>query len=344
MRAVQKVRPEFGLDLREVPEPDAPLADEVIVSVAATGVCGTDLHIYEWTPGYEAMTQCMPVTLGHEFSGVIASVGSSVRGLDVGTLVAVRPSVVCGRCAACRDGRPDDCSHRTGLGVTRDGALARVVRVPAENCMPVPRGMDPHIAALTEPMTVSAEAVDTGEVQPGSRVLILGPGNIGQGAALFAREAGAARIVIAGKRDAPRLDVLRTMGFHDTVDTGERSLLDALAPYLADGKFDVVIEATGSPAVVQPALDVLRKRGILVVVGIHAKPASIDLTRLVRAHQQIRGSYRAPLATWPRVIAFLQRNADLVSNMITHRLPLDRAVEGIELSRTRSASKVLIVP
>jgi threonine dehydrogenase-like Zn-dependent dehydrogenase len=108
MRAVQKVRPEFGLDLREVPEPDAPLADEVIVSVAATGVCGTDRHIYEWTPVYEAMTQCMPVTLGHEFSGVIASVGSSACGLGVGTRVAVRPAIVCGRCAACLAGRPDD--------------------------------------------------------------------------------------------------------------------------------------------------------------------------------------------------------------------------------------------
>lgn len=344
MQAVQKLRPEFGLELRDVPEPGVPLADEVIVSVAATGVCGTDLHIYEWTAGYEAMIRCMPVTLGHEFSGVVAQIGTRVRSLEVGTLVAVRPSVVCGKCPACIAGRSDDCAHRTGIGVTRDGALARAVRVPAENCMPVPQDMDPQVAALAEPMTVSAEAVDTGEVRAGARVLILGPGNIGQGAALFAREAGAAQIVVAGKDDAPRIGVLRAMGFVDTVDAGERSLHEALAPWLAQGKFDVVIEATGSPAVVQPALDMLRKRGILVVVGIHARPASIDLTRLVRAHQQIRGSYRAPLATWPRVIEFLQRNAALVRNMITHRLPLDRAVEGIELSRTRTASKVLIVP
>ena len=344
MQAVQKLRPAFGLALREVPEPGTPLAHEVIVAVAATGVCGTDLHIYEWTPGYEAMTPRMPVTLGHEFSGVVARIGSNVRGLEVGTLVAVRPSVVCGKCRACSEGRPDDCAHRTGIGVTRDGALAKAVRVPAENCVPVPKDMDPHIAALAEPMTVSAEAVETGEVRAGARVLIIGPGNVGQGAALYAREAGAAQIVIAGKDDAARLGVLRAMGFADAVDTGERPLSDALSPYLADEKFDVVIEATGSPAVVQPALDVLRKRGILVVVGIHARPATVDLTKLVRAHQQIRGSYRAPLAMWPRVIAFLQRNADLVRNMITHRLPLDRAVEGIELSRTRSASKVIIVP
>jgi threonine 3-dehydrogenase len=344
MQVIRKIRPEFGLELIDVPEPRASQPREVIVSVAATGVCGTDVHIYEWTPGYEAMTKAMPVTLGHEFSGVVAERGRDVVGLDIGTLVAVRPSVVCGQCAACLAGHSDDCTRRTGIGVTRDGALAKRVRVPAENCVAVDGDLDPHIVALTEPMTVCAEAVDTGEVGRGTRVLVLGPGTIGQGAALFAREAGAAEVVIVGKDDAPRLQVLNAMGFTDTVDAGERPLPEALDPYLARGKFDVVIEATGASSIVQPALDVLRKRGILVIVGIHAKPASVDLTRLVRAHQQIRGSYRAPIATWPRVIDFLRRNADIVRHMISHRLPLDRTIEGLELSRTRAASKVLLIP
>ena len=115
-------------------------------------------------------------------------------------------------------------------------------------------------------------------------------------------------------------------------------------PYLADGKFDVVIEATGVPAIVQPALDVLELRGVLVICGIHPRPASVDLTRLVRAQQQIRGSYRAPLSTWPRALAFLRDNAKAAQAMITHRLPLDRAIEGFELARSRVASKVVIVP
>ncbi len=231
-----------------------------------------------------------------------------------------------------------------GLGVTRDGALARLVRVPAQNCIAAPSGLDAEIVALTEPMTVSAEAVDTSAVRTGDRVLVLGPGNIGQGVALLARAAGAAQVVIVGSDDALRLDVLRRMGFADTVDSGGRTLTEALAPYLAQGKFDVVIEATGVPEVVQQALDVLRRRGILVVAGIHPRAASIDLTRLVREHQQIRGTYRAPIATWSRVIDFLGRNADLVGNMISHRVPLARALDGFELARNKAASKVLIVP
>ena len=343
MKALQKTRPAFGLELRELPAPGSPGPGEVVVAVGATGVCGTDVHIYEWTPGYEIMTKAMPVTLGHEFAGTVAAVGPGVEGIAAGALVAVRPSIVCGRCAACAAGNDDACTQRVGMGVTRNGGLQPLVTAPAENCVVVPGALDVEIAALAEPMTVCAEAVDTGEVRPGDRVLVLGPGNIGQGVALFARAAGAAEVVIAGKDDAPRLECLRRMGFDGTVDVGERPLEEALAPYLAQGRFDVVFEATGVPAIVQQGLNVLRKRGVLVVVGIHPKPVTVNLTRLVRDHQQIRGSYRAPVATWPRVLRFLGENVGLVGRMISHRLPLEQAIEGLELSRSKDASKVMIV-
>jgi threonine 3-dehydrogenase len=342
MKALQKTKPAFGLEYRDVPVP-SPEPDEVIVEVGATGVCGTDVHIYEWTGGYDIMRKAMPVTIGHEFAGTVSAVGAAVDTLKPGAKVAIRPSVVCHRCPACLAGNSDLCANRKGIGVSRDGALAPYVRVPAENCVPVPASMPIEIAALTEPMTVCAEAVDTGGIKAGDRVLVLGPGNIGQGSALFARAAGARQVVIAGKDDEARLDSLRQMGFEHTVDLGGRPFAEALAPYLAEGKFDVVIEATGVPPVVQQALDVLKKRGILVIVGIHPQPVTVNLTKLVREHQQIRGSYRAPLATWPRVVKFLSENEHVARCMITHRVPLERAIEGLELSRTKSASKVIVV-
>jgi threonine 3-dehydrogenase len=219
-----------------------------------------------------------------------------------------------------------------------------LVCVPAENCVPVPAGLDPAIAALTEPMTVSAEAVDTGEVQEGDRVLVLGPGTIGQGIALFAKAAGASEVVVAGHNDGPRLETLNRLGFDKTVDTAGRSLTEALAPYLEAGKFDVVIEATGVPGVVQPSLEVLRKRGILVICGIHPSPASVNLTQLVREHQQIRGSYRAPIATWSRVLSYLAEHTEQVQAMISHRVPLSEALTGLDLARSKSASKVVVLP
>jgi len=342
--ALQKTAAAFGVELRDVPLPAAPGEGEVIVAVGAACVCGSDLHIYEWTPGYAFMTAALPVTLGHEFAGRIAAVGAGVGALREGMQVAVRPSVVCGRCAACRHGDDELCTARKGIGVTRDGGFAAHVRVPAANCIVVPDDVDAELVALAEPMTVSAEAVATGGVRPGDRVLVLGPGNIGQGVALFARAAGAADVVIAGKHDRARLDCLATMGFEHTVDAGDRPLGEALAPYVAEGKFDVVIEATGVPAVIGPALEALRKRGVLAICGIHPQPASVDLTRLVREHQQIRGSYRAPVETWSTVIAFLREHAALARRMITHRLSLGQAIEGLELARRRVASKVVIVP
>jgi threonine 3-dehydrogenase len=342
MLALRKVAPVFGLEYREVARPSDPAEGEVIVAVGATGVCGTDVHIYEWTAGYEIMKAAMPVTLGHEFAGTVAAVGRGIVGLKEGMQVAVRPSVVCGQCARCRAGDSDNCTQRLGLGVTRDGALASHVRVPAENCIAVPDEMPIDIAALSEPMTVCAEAVDNAGITPGDRVLVLGPGNIGQGAALLARAAGA-DVTVVGRGDEARLASLRRMGFDKLVDIGERTFDEALAPALKDGRFDAVIEATGVPPVVQQGLDVLKKRGIMVIVGIHPKPVPVNLTHLVRQHQQIRGSYRAPIGTWRRVVDFLNAHASIAAEMISHRLPLERAVEGIELSRSRGASKVMVV-
>ena len=342
MIALQKVAPAFGLEYRDVAQPKDPAPGEVIVAVGATGVCDTDIHIFEWTAGYENMKPAMPVTLGHEFAGRIAAIGKNVKGLREGMQVAVRPSVVCGQCVRCRAGDGDNCTQRKSIGVTRDGALASHVRVPAENCVDVPDDMPIDIAALSEPMTVCAEAVDNAEISSGDRVLILGPGNIGQGAALFARAAGA-EVVVVGRGDDRRLASLARMGFTNLVDVGDRSMDEVLAPYLKDGKFDAVIETTGAPSVVQQGLDVLRKRGKLVVVGIHPKPVTIDLTRVVREHQQIRGSYRSPIPTWRRVVDFLDAHASIAAEMISHRVPLDKSVDGIELSRSRGASKVLVV-
>lgn len=315
--------------------------------VKSTGVCGTDLHIDEWTPSYHFMAAALPVTIGHEFSGEVFATGSGVEGLEgmtKGQLVTVRPSVVCGQCAACLAHDHDACVTRRGIGVMRDGAFADWVLVPARNCVPIPAGVDALVAALAEPLSVSLEAVRTAGVKPGDRVLVLGPGNIGQGIALFARAAGAAQVVVAGHGDAPRMAVLRQMGFADLVDFAETGMEQGLAPYLALGKFDVVIEATGAAAVIAPALRALKNHGVLVITGIHAAPVAIDLTALVRQHQEIRGSYRAPEKAWPEVVAFMAEHHNTLRHMITHRVPLSKALEGFALARNKLATKVMVQP
>ncbi len=344
MQSLRKIRPGHGLELCDVPDASPPGAHEVRIRVLATGVCGTDLHIDEWTPSYHFMAARLPVTIGHEFSGCIDAVGAGVQGLAPGQLVCVRPSTTCGRCAACLAGDFDACTTRLGIGVARDGAFAPWVTVPARNCLPMPAGMPAAVAALAEPLSVSHEAVRAGGVRPGDRVLVLGPGNIGQGIALFARDAGARQVVVAGHGDAPRLDVLRRMGFDDLIDFAHTTMEAGLAPFVADGPFDVVIEATGAAAVIPPALQVLKPRGVLVITGIHAAPVAIDLAALVRRHHEIRGSYRAPEADWPKVVDFMTREQDVLAHMVTHRVPLNDALRGFALARDKVATKVMVLP
>ncbi len=343
MKSLRKLAPGHGLEL-QVTEPLSPAAGEVLIRVKSTGVCGTDLHIDEWTSSYHFMAPSLPVTIGHEFSGEVFELGDGVTGLVKAQLVTVRPSVTCGQCNACLAFEFDACLTRRGIGVMRDGAFADWVLVPARNCLPIPAGVDPLVAALAEPLTVSLESVRTGGVKPGDRVLVLGPGNIGQGIALFARAAGAAQVVIAGHDDAPRLAVLRQMGFTDLVDFSGTSMAQGLAPYLTTGKFDVVIEATGAAAVIAPATHALKAHGVLVITGIHAAPVAIDLTALVRQHQEIRGSYRAPESAWPQVVAFMQTHQTVLRHMITHRVPLSKAIEGFALARNKLATKVMVQP
>lgn len=338
MLALQKVRPGVGVEFRMVEAPAEVPPGEVLIRVHAAGICGTDLHIAEWTPGYESMESAMPVTLGHEFSGTIEKVGAGLDPALVGTRVTARPSTTCGRCAACLAGDEDNCSNRKGVGIGRNGAFAEFVCVPYRNCHVLPDGFDMDVAALTEPMTVCAEAVKTAEVQPGQKILVIGPGFIGQGIAILARAKGA-DVVVIGRNDRPRLSALRTIGFDHLVDTADVTLEEALSDL---PPFDSIIEAAGVPALVPATLPFLKKRGIFAVVGIHARPAEIDLVQLVRMHQQIRGSYRAPAEDWDGVIAFLAANQGMMRKLISHHLPLADAMIGFGAAHDRTASKVVL--
>ena len=327
------------MEFREVAVPGAPEADEVLIEVVAAGVCGTDLHIDAWTPGYEAMSGIMPVTIGHEFAGRVMALGALARGVNTGDRVTLLPSVTCGKCVACLTKNYDACDSRTGIGVTRAGAFARYLTAPARNCVPVPENVSDELAALAEPLSVGAQAVHTGEVRPGQRVLVLGPGTIGQAIALWARRAGAA-VTVAGRDDAPRMQVVRALGFDDLHDVGAKTLPEVVA----SRQFDVVFEATGVPQVVNQGLALLGRGGVFVCVGIHPFAAQVDLTRVVRRSLQIRGSYRATRALWDEVMRLLAEQGAGIAPMITHRMPLARALEGFGLAHRRIASKVMVFP
>ena len=241
-------------------------------------------------------------------------------------------------------GRHDACERRTGIGMTRDGAFTSLVRVPQRNCVPVPDGVSDERAALVEPMSISMQALRVAGDVAGKRVLVMGPGTIGQGIALLARHAGAAQVVVSGFDDAARFDALRAMGFDRLADVAGSSLAERVAPFIRGAPFDFVFEATGVPETVNEALALLKRDGIVVVTGIHARPLALDLTALVRRQQQLRGSFRPPESDWPRALELMRELGATMAPMVSHVLPLSQAAEGFRLAHAKLANKVLLRP
>ncbi|WP_342641756.1 zinc-dependent alcohol dehydrogenase [Rhodoligotrophos ferricapiens] len=343
MKAVRKTSPEPGVRIEQVNAPRTLGPNDVLVEVAAAGICGSDVHVYEWTSGYDFMRDKLPLTLGHEFAGRVIERGAAVTTIDVGARVTVWPSSGCGNCAPCRRGEPENCLQKSTLGLMRDGGFARHVVVPEKACFSLPDGLDLDLAALTEPLCVGAQAVDVGQVRFGDTVVVLGPGTIGQAIAQFARKAGAAKVIMVGFNDGPRLAVCEALGFGHRIDLAEQELA-ATVSAIAGGPVDCVFEATGVAASIRDGLGLLRKGGVLVTTGIHARPVEVDLTDFVRRKLQLRGSHGSRPAIWEKVLRVLGESGESFRPMITHRLPLDEAVEGFELARRKEASKVMLMP
>ncbi|MFV3074904.1 zinc-dependent alcohol dehydrogenase [Niveispirillum fermenti] len=344
MLALRKTEAGQGLALVDLPPPPEPGPGQVRIRVAATGICGTDLAIDRWTPSYAGfMASVLPVTLGHETVGHIVSVGDGVDAGRVGRTVVVNPAVACGACGPCRAGDPVGCAARQPVGLVRDGAFAPFLLAPADYCYDLPDNVPVELGALAEPLSVGAHALSVGGFRPGMRVVVLGPGPIGQGVAALARHLGAAQVAIVGQDDGPRLEVLRGMGFQHCVDRACDGADAELARLAGDG-FDLAVEAAGVGAAIDQGLALLRSRGVLVAAGMPERPATVDIMRLVKYRLEIRGASRIPPSAWGVVLSALAAAPSALAPLITHRFPLAQADAALRLCHGRTPSKVLLLP
>lgn len=344
MLALRKTHAAPGLEALEVPPSAPPGPGEISLRVVAAGICGSDIHAYEWTPGYEFMAPYMPFTLGHEFAGHVTAIGKEVEGFTVGDAVTAWPTIGCGQCRACRAGRNQDCQARRILGLHCDGGFAAQVVAPASHCFLLPEGVEAELGALCEPLSIADNAVEVAEITPGDTVLVLGPGPIGLGIAWMAQQRGA-RVLLAGFNDALRLGCARRMGIAQTADLAETGMAEAVQACFGE-KVDRVIEATGVTASITDGLSVLRSSGVLVITGIHSRPLELPVTTMVRNKHQLRAAHDTTWAAWPRVLALLAdpvHRAQL-SQMVTHRLPLRDGLRGFEMARQKDAVKILLRP
>lgn len=287
-----------SVELREFARP-VPGAEDVILAVEAVGVCGSDLH--QWT-GQHSWPVNYPVVLGHEFGGRIAELGAGVRGWSEGDrVVSETAAVIDPASPLSRAGRYNLDPRRKGFGYGVDGAMTRFVRVPARCLHRVPDGLPLEQAALTEPCCVAYNAViENGRVQPGDRIVVLGPGPIGILCAAMARLAGAEVALVGLERDRVRLEVARAYGCDvivgDATEWARRR--DGLG---ADG----VVDAAGVSAALRTALDLVRPAGWISKVGWGPQPLNFSLDPLVQKNVTLQGSFSHTWPMWERVLALL---------------------------------------
>ena len=342
MRALVKESAGPGIVLREVPVPPCG-PSEALIKVHHAGVCGTDLHIWEWDSWASSRLK-LPVVVGHEFAGEITQLGVEAARtglLAVGELVTAEGHVVCGQCLQCRLGAAHLCRRTQIIGVDRDGAFADYIVMPVSNVMKLD-GIPTEIGAIMDPMGNAVHTVLEAEV-PGSTVLVIGCGPIGCFAVGVARAAGAS-LVVASDLNSKRLELACAMGAHVTLNPSHDDVVARVRELTAGDGVDLVCEMSGHPSGHAHAFAAARMGGRINLLGTPNRSTEVDFARdVIFKGLTIYGvTGRKMYETWHQMQRFLQAGQLDPRPVITHRFPLDRIADAIQVIKDGQAGKVIL--
>jgi threonine 3-dehydrogenase len=339
MKALVKKERRPGLWLEDVPKPQ-PGINDVLIRVDRTGICGTDLHIYNWDE-WAQTTIPTPMVVGHEFVGEVTEVGSNVKDFFPGEIVSAEGHVVCGRCRNCLAGRRHLCKDTQGIGVNRPGAFAEFICVPMTNVWHHQKGIDLDVASIFDPF---GNAVHTALSFPvlGEDVLITGAGPIGIMAAAVAKHAGARYVVVTDVNDY-RLDLARQMGATVAVNIRKGNGLKEVQEHLGMKEgFDVGLEMSGSPAGLRDMIDNMCHGGKIALLGIPSQAVPFDWTKVVFNMLTIKGIYgREMYETWYKMSVMLESGLN-IRPAITHRFDCTEFEKGFEAMQSGKSGKVIL--
>ena len=338
MKALVKKESTPGLWLEDVEEPQPGLND-VLIRVHKTGICGTDLHIYNWD-AWAQKTIPVPMVVGHEFVGEVVAVGANVSDFFPGEIVSGEGHVVCGRCRNCLAGRRHLCADTVGVGVNRPGAFAEYLVLPMTNVWHHDKDIDQDVASIFDPFGNAAHTALSFPVL-GEDVLITGAGPIGIMAAAIVKHAGARHVVITDVNEY-RLDLARKMGVTQALNVSQGSLKEAQKDLgMAEG-FDVGLEMSGNPAAFRDMIDSMCHGGKIAMLGIPSEPFAIDWNKVVFNMLTIKGIYgREMYETWYKMTVMLQSGLDL-NPVITHRFDYPDFEKGFEVMNSGQSGKVIL--
>lgn len=338
MKALVKSKAERGLWLEDIPEPQIGIND-VLVRVHYTGICGTDVHIYDWDE-WAQQTIPVPMAIGHEFVGEVVKVGSNVNDFFPGDIVSGEGHVTCGRCRNCLAGRRHLCAHTLGVGVNRPGAFAEYIALPMTNIWRHNPGINEEVAAIFDPF---GNAVHTALSFPvlGEDVLITGAGPIGIMAIPVVRHAGARHVVITDLNPV-RLELARKMGATLAVNPTETPLAEVQKQLHMQEGFDVGLEMSGNPQALRDMISNMSHGGKIAILGIPAREVQLDMRQIIFDMLTIKGIYgREMYETWYKMTVMLESGLD-ISKVITHRFQWNEFEAGFEAMRSGNAGKVIL--
>jgi threonine 3-dehydrogenase len=338
MKALVKSRAECGLWLEEVPEPAIGIND-VLIRIRYTGICGTDVHIFQWDD-WARKTIPVPMIIGHEFVGEIVEVGSNVNDFRRGDIVSGEGHVVCGRCRNCLAGRRHLCAQTLGVGVNRPGGFAELIALPMTNIWRHDPKIDQEVAAIFDPF---GNAVHTALSFPvlGEDVLITGAGPIGIMALPVVRHAGARHVVITDVNPF-RLELARKMGATLAVNPTETTIAVVQKQLGMLEGFDIGLEMSGNSQALHDMITNMSHGGKIAMLGIPAKESSVDWRQVIFNMLTIKGVYgREMYETWYKMSVMLESGVD-ISPVITHRFAYNDFQLGFETIISGQTGKVIL--
>lgn len=347
MLAGGKTAPGVGhFETFEIEKPEIKNDTDVLFRVTSIGMCGTDVSIYKWTDtvAKEYHPQ-FPLVIGHEMSGIVEQVGSAVTKFKPGDHVAVNEHIFCGKCEQCKAGRTCICTDRAILGCHINGACTKYMVVRELNCFKVPDNVPTYAGSLAEPLSVAVHAVERCPVKPGDVAVVYGVGMIGLGVCLVLGKAGATVLAVGTPKDEKRMLIAKDLGAKTIISKDKEDVLQVLREMGKVDGADVAYDCSGAPAALQSAIEVIRPAGIVCEVGIPGQEIPIDVAgQLVFKEKQIIGTRAFYHSTWNKTMELMGESADLLDKFITHKLPLERFAEAIDLIKNGEAIRAIICP
>lgn len=339
MLAVVKENCDVGFVFKDVEVPE-PKPDEVLIRVESVGICGTDIPIFK---GIRPVNY--PMIPGHEFAGVIVKTGKDVRQFAEGDRVVPGLVVHCGQCRYCRQGLESLCDNIYEIGIHGDGAFAEYVVAPEKTLHPLPASMSFNQGAAIDPLASAYRPVRKAGISSSDFVVIYGPGPIGLFGLQVARSEGAAKILMVGASgDERRLNLAQRLGADYTVNGQADDPVEVVRELTSGAMADVVIEATGVPAVVAPCLNSLKKNGRLSLAGIFHESVPIPLGDIVRRELNLRGSICYTWMDFQACLDLVASGSVIVEPLISHEFPLKQMGKALEIAYRRESIKIMMHP